>query len=223
MAYNRNGLVQWDNLSYSLQEKIKLLENQVNETTKRIAIHKKNIDSMSELYSTMISKQTEISHKMNREYNILDSKIDYYLKSTGGAGKHTKYFIENAKYGETARTNSEFNEEQLDPRPMLIYCFAFTTEEEKTEMIENEDLRNISYEYDCEYALYDLSTGDRYVPGEDNVWTIGGDTEYWLPNCMFLINPITHKLYYYFFVGEYTDMSGICDENTGRIYEVEEV
>lgn len=223
MAYNRNSLVQWNNLSYSLQEKIKLLEDQVKEATNKNDIHNKNINSIRELETNMSSKKTELSHKIYREFNLLDAKIDYLLKYSGGKGEHTSYFIENAKYGETARINSEFNDKQLDPRAMLIYCFAFTTEEEKTEMIENENLRNISYQYNCEHVLYDLNTGDRYVPGENNTWTIGGDTEYWLPNCMFLVNPITHKLYYYFFLGEYTDMSGLCDENTGRIYEEEEV
>ena len=217
MQYSPENLIQWSNLSSTLQSKIKNLESQASENERKIRYNKKSIETNNELVDQMDTKKTEIEKKINKEINLLYSRM-YNIRIDSDSSDSTKFFIQNAKIGDTARISNKHEQNLILPKPLLIYCLVITT---------MDDLNTID-QYGLDQAaiygkqlgfkneIYNIKTATRAYKRLSQWKFLPKDLTQYIPNYTFLLNPITHKLYFYLFPKKYVDLSGLCDNNTGR-------
>lgn len=219
MEYNSENLIQWSNLSSSLQSKIKSLEDQASENTRKIAYTKKSIELNIELIDQMDNRKTEMDQKINKEINLLYSRM-YNIRIDSNPSDSTKFFIQNAKIGDTARISNKYEQNLIKPEPLLIYCLAITTMDELN-AINSYGLNQVTLaakQLGFEDAIYNIKDATRAYYQASQWKFLPKDLTAYIPNYTFLLNPITHKLYFYLFPKKYVDLSSLCDENTGKMY-----
>ena len=64
--------------------------------------------------------------------------------------------------------------------------------------------------------IYNIKTATRAYHHLSQWKFLPKDLTEYIPNYTFLLNPITHKFYFYLFPKKYVDLSDLCDNNTGR-------
>ena len=216
MAFDAEGLLQWNQLSQSLQDRFKNLEDQIAENARRIALNKQRLDNLQSQLPTLDQMLTDLDKLIDDRFAEVNAKIKN-IRIEGGYSSTTKDFILNAEPGQIAKIDP-FNK-VLYPHDNLILAMVYSTEEEKNQMLALGEsyLAQRCAELDMEVSAYDLENNMRYIDfGFSYCKTTNiGDS---LQRYCWIVNPFTHIVYFYYFPGVYVNMYALCDNETGTVY-----
>ena len=208
-------LVHWEGMSQSLQDRFLDIEDRIQINKSKIEHNKKVIQKNQLLIDQMSDKIDELRTRITNKFNKLHNKIADIVID-GKPGELSKMFIEQSELGGVARVDTKTR--QLYGSRMVEFGLVYTTMDEK-EAILAADMGLLYSEYGIEQAMYDLANDVRMIYSRDgNSWTSVGTIDEWLPKYCFILNPVTHKLYFYECQAKWTDLSALCDSNSGTIY-----
>lgn len=211
-----DSLVHWEGMSQSLQERFLDIEEGISNNRYKIESNLKRIQNNQEVINQMDTKIEELAKKITNRFNELHNKINNIVIN-GGMGQLSRFFIEQSELGSIARVDTK--RRQLYGSRMLELKLVYDTDEDK-ELILAVDTDELYSKYELELVMYDLRNGSRLIYNHDeNNWLdVGGSIDEFLPKYTFLMNPITHKLYFYECMSKWTDLSSLCDANSGTVY-----
>ena len=220
MAFNSEGLLQWNQLSQSLQDRFKKLEDQIAENTRRISLNKQRLDNLQSQLPELDQMINDLDQLIDDKFSEVNQKIRN-IKIEGGYSPAIKDFILNAEPGQIAKIDP-FNK-VLYPHDNLILALVYSTDEEQTQLLNmgESTVAQRCVDLGMELAAYDLKNNIRYI-NFGSSWVKTGTTEGSLPNYTWIVNPLTHIVYFYYFRGMYVSMYALCDDDTGTVYSMKE-
>lgn len=210
------NMVHWSSLSQSLQTKINDLEEQSNNNKEKIQTNGKIIDGLKDLLDKMDSKIEEIEDKITNDFNKTHNRVNEVTVESN-MRDDIRFFIEQSEIGSLARIDGD----KIIGYELLDIVLVYDKDIDRDLMLEIKDqLMDKMYEYDkTDTSLYDIKNNKRYMINDNGELVDTGDIGDWLRNYMFLANPITHKVFFYFFKENYVNLSNRCDILTGKIYK----
>lgn len=208
-------LIHWEGMSQSLQERFLNIESRIKDNRQKIEFNKKVIQKNQILIDQMSDKIAELRKQITNKFNKVHNKISNIVID-GKPGDLSKMFTEQSELGAVARVDTKTH--QLYGSRMVEFRLVYTTESEK-EAILDSDMNSLYSCFKIEQAMYDLTNNIRMIYNhDDESWVSVGEINEWLPKYTFLVNPVTHKLYFYECQAKWTDLSSLCDSHTGTIY-----
>ena len=210
------SMVKKNQLSQSLQDMLTMIENQLSENERNVATNSTRLSNIVKLNELTSADLEKLRASIDEEVTMDITNIPV----SGARGPVTRYFMNKSNMGDLGKI--DIDRTHIFGHAECIRCLAYTTDEEMNDILSIEFLEEKCIDNNIEPAMYNLTTGLRRVIHNDyNLSMIKERTSLipeYIPNRVWLVNPITHKIYFHMFVGKYIDLSNLCDANTGKTF-----
>lgn len=214
------AMVNKNQLSQSLENILKMIVNKLNENDRNLITNRTRLTNITNLTRQISTDIEKLKTYIDEEFLKIEMSITTAPIVFGGKGPATRYFIDQSTIGNLAKV--DLSMAHLFGYAECIRCLAYTTDEEMTTILSTEFLEEKCIEGNIEPAMYNLTTGLRRAITSDYNLEMDKErtaiTQDYLPNRVWLVNPITHKIYFHMFIGRYIDLSSLCDSNTGKLF-----
>lgn len=215
------AMVKKNQLSQSLQDILSMMENQLSENERNIETNNTRLNNITKLNVQVSADLEALKTHIDEEFNRVTLAITN-IPISGARGPATRYFMDNSNMGDLGKIKIDIGRTHIFGHAECIRCLAYTTEEEMNDILSVEFLEEKCIDNNIEPAIYNLTTGlRRAIHNDYNLAMIKERTsliQEYIPNRTWLVNPITHKIYFHMFLGKYIDLSNLCDANTGKTF-----
>ena len=213
------AMIKKNQLSQSLQNILTMIENQLSENERNVATNSTRLSNITKLNEQTSTDLEALKTHIDEEFNKVTMAITN-IPISGARGPATRYFMNNSNMGDLGKI--DVGRAHIFGHAECIRCLAYTTDEEMNDILSVEFLEEKCLDNNIEPAMYNLTTGLRRVIYNDyNLDMMKERTsliQQYIPNRTWLVNPITHKIYFHMFIGKYIDLSKLCDVNTGKTF-----
>lgn len=211
-------MVKQNQISLTLQSILDNIQLQIEENERNVSTNVSRMTNITNLITKMTTDLQNLNDRIDHEFNKIDLSM-INIRFTGGRGPITRHLIDNGTLGQIGK---------LDPYNMWIFphdecirCLAYTTDEEESTILETEFLEQVCWDNNVEPAIYNIKRNKRYEVSHDydlaHMHERASYIREYIPHRTWLVNPATHKVYFYYFPGKWIDFSARCDSNTGKV------
>lgn len=211
-------MVKQNQISLSLQNIFTEIINRIAENERNVLTNKSRLNSISALIIQLTSELNAVQKKIDDEFNRVEMSLTN-IRFKGGRGPVTQHFVDNGRLGQLGKLDP-YNR-WIFPHDECIRCLAYTSSEEMYRILEEPWLEEKCIYNKIDPAIYDIQNNKRtdisHNYDSSRMEERASYIREYIPHRTWLVNPVTKKVYFYFFPGRWIDFSKRSDDNTGKI------